>query len=162
MTEDEKNIVAFVEGKKGLISPLYEVKKSYKPDDEPGPGDVEITLRIPVKNGEHDDWFNLILLHREGGCVDGLAEVEGIRLVDANGHLSPFSESSTFLNMGQEKSAPFREWLKDVFFEWYYDWERDYLQSRRELHEKEKAERFAWRPSEKDRALLASLVKGLS
>lgn len=162
MTEDEKNIVAFVEGKKDCISPFYEELKVYGPEDEPSPGDLKIVLRIPVKNGRYKDYFNLLLLHKEDGSVDACAEVSGIHMLDEDGLLPMFRKTSTFINFGQEKSLFFKNWLKDVFFEWYRRWEGDFLKSKRERYEREKEEKFKWLPDEKSRAFLGELVKGFT
>lgn len=166
MTEDEKNIVAFVEskGKKGCISPLYEEKKVYNPEDEPSPSDLKITLRIPVKTGEFDDQFNLILLRlpAEESTVDAHAEVTGIRMLDIGGYSVPTNETNTFLSFGQRKSDPFKKWLNEVFWEWYNDWEEKCLASKREHYKKEKEERLNWLPNEKSRAMLGDLVKNLA
>lgn len=159
MTEDEKNIVTFVEGKKELISPDFELLKKYTPEDEPGPRDLEITLHIPVIIGEFKDEFRLVLLRTDS--VDAYADAGARRVTtfDIVGRPILSWEGITFLKFGQKKSPDFMEWLDKTFSEWYAVYERDHLKLERENYEKRQEERRNWQPDKRSRAILKELVK---
>lgn len=159
MTEYEKNIVTFVEGKKELISPNFESKKKYTPEDEPGPRDLKITLRIPVIIGNFKDEFRLVLLRTDS--VDACADAGAHRVTsfDIVGRPILSWEGITFLKFGQKKSPDFMEWLDKTFSEWYAVYERDHLKMERENYEKRQEEKRNWQPDKRTREILKELVK---